>query len=253
MKKQFHHWLALAILLNGLFACTSYQPGAGIYFYTPVADGVEHSDTTLTYVSFLELCPDGSYTQDFGHFDYGSWTLKDHRLYLSNQRRKTYVYKVLSLKGTELDLRLDSGITGHFRTHLMPSSRAEKDPFSTYNNQWRLPAKHKESDLEIRQRLYNHCQFWEAFFKWVDDKDESVADVAYFPSPLKVYGNGFGLKHYDNLPPAWKAYFFDEEDCHKADTLIKHTFRRNKIIWPKTDNEFRKLISGFQQLQNFLR
>jgi hypothetical protein len=249
MKNPFYRWLLLVICF---VACTPDQHGAGLYFYTDVADGQEH-DTTLNFVSFLELRPDGSYSQDFGQYDYGGWSLKSDRLYLTNQRRRTYIYHVLSLTGTELDLRLDSGRTGHFRVHLMPSRQPRKDPFSVDNNQWRIPAKHKESDAEIRQRLQNHCQFWEAFFRWVDDKDESVVDVSYFPSPLKVYGNGFGLKHYDNLPPRWKSYFFDEEDCHRADTLIKHTFRRNKINWPNTNDDFKKLISGFQQLQQFLR
>ncbi|HEY4107613.1 hypothetical protein [Puia sp.] len=246
-------YIAVALLFMSFFACSPDKPGTGLYFYTPVADGTEHADTTLSFVSFLELRQDGSYSQDFGHFDYGSWALKADRLYLTNQRRRTYIYHVLSLTKAELDLRMDSGITGHFRPHLMPSGSPEKDPFSAYNNQWRIPATHKESDADIRKRLFNHCQFWESFFKWVNDRNESVVDVAYFPSPLKVYSNGFGLKHYDNLPPVWKSYFFDEEDCHKADTLIKHTFRRNKINWPHTKDDFEKLISGFQQLQQFLR
>jgi hypothetical protein len=243
----------IALVLAGLIACTPDKHGAGIYFYTPVADGDEHTDTTLNFASFLELRPDGSYSQDFGRFDYGNWALKNDRLYLTNQRRRTYVYHVLSLTKSELDLRLDSGRTGHFRTHLLPSPMPEKDPFSTYNNQWRIAAAHKESDTEIRRRLYNHCQFWESFFKWVDDKNEGVVDVSNFPSPLKIYGNGFGLKRYDNLPPAWKSCFFDEEDCHKADTLIKHTFRRNQINWPGGNDDFKKLISGFRQLQQYLR
>jgi hypothetical protein len=242
----------VALLLLGAVACSPDKPGSGMYFYTEVADGSEHTDTTLTFVSFLQLRPDGSYSQDFGRFDYGSWSLKDSRLYLTNQRKKTYVYKVMSLTKTELDLRLDSGRRGHFRVHLMPSSNPEKDPFSAYNNQWRLNATHKETDAEIRQRLINHCQFWEAFFKWVNDKDESVVDVAYFPSPLKVRGNGFGLKRYYDLPPVWKSYFFDDGDCRKADSLMRLTFRRSRINWPHTDNEFKKLISGFQQLQEHI-
>lgn len=245
--------IVLAVLLLAFCACTAKRPGSGLYTYLPEADGQAPVDTTLIVTSFLELLPDGTYTRDFGRFDYGNWNLKDNRLYLTNQQRKTYVYHVLSLTKKEMDVRLDSGRTGHFLTHLMPSGGRENDPFSTDNNQWRIPAKHKESDAEIRQRLLNHCRFWECFFTWVDDKNEGVIDVAGFPTPLKVYGNGFGLKHYDNLPPVWKSYFFDDEDCHKADTLIKHTFRRNKINWPQTDDDFKKLISGFKQLQQFLR
>jgi hypothetical protein len=245
--------ITIALLTLSLFGCGPKPRGAGLYTFFPVADGLDPVDTNLNVASFLELLPDGSYTLDFGRFDYGNWTLKDNRLYLTNQRRKTYVYYVLSLTKAEMAVKLDSGRTGHFRTHLMPSGGRENDPFSAYNNQWRIRAMHKETDAEIRQRLLNHCRFWECFFTWVDDKNESVVDVANFPTPLKVYGNGFGLKHYDNLPPVWKSYFFDDEDCHKADTLIKRTFRRNKIDWPQTDDDFKKLISGFRQLQQFLR
>jgi hypothetical protein len=241
----------IAALLMAFVACSPHKPGAGLYIYYPTTD--DTTGSSLSIVSFLDLRPDGSYTQDFGRFDYGSWNLQDRRLYLTNQRRTTYVYLVLDQTQVELDLRLDSGRTGHFRAHLMSSGSPEKDPFSLANNQWRIPATHKETDAEIRRRLFNHCRFWETFFQWVDDRDESVVDVSAFPSPLKVYGNGFGLKRYDDLPPVWKACFFDEEDCHKADTLIKHMFRRNKINWPDTNDDFKKLISGFQQLQGFLR
>lgn len=248
-----HLLIVIGLLTLAFFACTPDKPGSGLYFYTSFVEGDPNTDTTLNFVSFLQLRPDGSYSQDFGRFDYGSWNLKEGRLYLTNQRRRTYVYRVLSLTNAKLVLRLDSGRTGSFRVHRLPSSKPEQDPFSSFNNQWRIPATHRESDAEIRGRLYNHCQFWETFYKWVDDKNEGLTDITEFPSPLKIYGNGFGLRRYDNLSPVWKSYFFDEEDCHRADTMIKHSFRRNTINWPETDNDYRKMIGGFQQVQQFLR
>jgi len=194
-------YCAIAILLVFVSCYEPTKPGSGLYFFMPVSDGdTTRTDSLLTQVSFLELRSDGSYTQDFGHFDFGSWMLKDDRLYLTNQHHRTYIYLVVSRTFKELDLTLDGGRRGHFRAHSMPSSNPEKDPFSTFNNQWRIPAKHKENDADIRQRLINHCQFWEAYFNWEKDKEDGVIDVADIPSPLKIYGNGFGLKHYDNLP-----------------------------------------------------
>ena len=253
MKKFLYGCMTL--LSIGFLACYApVKPGSGLYFYMPVADGdTTNSDSLLTQASFLALRSDGTYTQDFGHFDYGSWMLKDNRLYLTNQRHRTYIYLVASRTFKELDLTLDGGRRGHFRAHSMPSAKPEKDPFSTFNNQWRIPAKHKESDAEIKQRLYNHCQFWEAYFTWAKDKDDGTVDPSGVPSPLKIYGNGFGLKHYDNLPTQWRSYFYDSIDCHKADTMIKHTFRRHDFIWPKTDDDMKKLISGTQQLQEWLK
>jgi hypothetical protein len=251
MKNFF--WGVVAFFLFAFCACKPDKRGTGLYIYNPVSDSEHPNDTPFTVTSFLELRPDGAYTSDFGRFDYGSWNLKDTRLYLTNQHKKTYVYTVLTLDTVELELKLDSGRPGHFLVHTMASGQPEKDPFSLINNQWRIPPGHTESDAEIRQRLFNHCHFWETFFRWVDDKNEAVIDVSLFPTPLKVYGNGFGLRRYTDLSPEWKSCFFDTLDCHRADTLIKHTFRRNSIKWPDTDDDFKKLISGFQQLQTFLK
>jgi hypothetical protein len=252
MKKYLY---SLALLAMAFCACSPpAKPGSGLYFYMPVGDGdTTHTDSLLSRVSFLELRPDGSYTQDFGHFDYGSWMLKDNRLYLTNQRHRTYIYLVASKLPCELDLILDGGQRGHFHTRSMPSGTPEKDPFSTYNNQWRIPAQHKESDAEIKKRLFNHCQFWEAYLSWARDKGEDDIDVKDVPTPLMVYGNGFGLKHYGNLPAQWRSCFYDSVDCRKADTMIKRTFRRHDFVWPKTDDDLKKLISGTHQLQEWLK
>jgi hypothetical protein len=244
----------LFLLLAAVNACyTPDKPGSGLYFYYPVADGNAGADTVLSPSSFMELRPDGTYSQDFGHYDYGSWMLKDNRLYLTNQRHRTYIYLVQLLNREELDVNLDGGRIGHFKVHPMPSSRPEKDPFSGYNNQWRIPARHRESDAEIRKRLVNHFQFWETYFTWALDKDTLPVNISGTPSPLKIYGNGFGLKHYSDLPAEWVACFYDTADCHKADTLTKHTFRRHEIKWPKTDNDLKKLISGVSQLQEWFK
>jgi hypothetical protein len=246
-------YCCLILLLAAAGGCfRPYTPGTGLYFYMPVADGMAAADTLLTPVSFLELVSDGTYTQDFGHFDYGSWMIKDQRLYLTNQRHRTYIYQIKLLTPKELDVLLDGGRLGHFRVHSRPSSNPEKDPFSKYCNQWRLPATHSESDSEIRQRLFEHCRFWETYFVWAQKNEDGIIDVKATPTPLKIYGNGFGLKHYTDLPAEWKSFFFDSTDCHKADTMIKHTFRRHDFVWPNTDDDLKKLISGTQQLQQWL-
>jgi len=234
---------------------TPDKPGAGLYFFATAKNDDPHAHPPdLTPGNFLELRSDGSYTQDFGQFNYGTWMLKEQRLYLTNQRHRTYIYLVAdSLRPRELDLQLDSGWTAHFQAHSMPSDNPKKDPFSTYNNQWRIPAKHKESDAEIRDRLFNHCQFWETYLTWATDREEGAINVTDIPTPLKIYGNGFGLKHYNDLPGEWRSFFYDSADCHKADTMIKHTFRRHNFVWPNTDNDLKKLISGTHQLQDWLK
>ncbi len=251
--KKLRYPLLIVLLTAAAVGCMNPgKPGTGLYLYYPVADGKAEGDTLLTPASFLQLSADGSYTQDFGQFDFGSWMIQDKRLYLTNQRHRTYIYQIKKLTPQEMELTLDAGRTGHFSVHSRPSSRQEKDPFSKYNNQWRIPAAHPESDAEIRQRLFNHCQFWETYLTWARDHEHGIIDVKGTPSPLKIYGNGFGLKHYTDLPTEWKSFFYDSTDCHKADTMIKHTFRRHDFVWPKTDDDLKKLISGTQQLEQWL-
>ena len=255
MKKLLY--CCLFALLVGTAGCRPDTRGTGLYFYYPVADESSDFDTIMTPASFLELGADGSYTQDFGRFDYGSWMIQDRRLYLTNQRHRTYIYQITLLTPKELDVLLDAARighakTGHFIVHTKSSANPEKDPFSKYNNQWRIPATHPESNAEIRQRLLNHCRFWEVYLTWAKDHESGTIDVRNTPTPLKIYGNGFGIKHYSDLPAEWKSFFYDSTDCHKADTMIKHTFRRHDFVWPKTDDDLKKLISGTQQLQQWL-
>ena len=254
MKNIFHLFIPLFLLdlsLNGCRLLDSSESRLWLYSSSSGLQGPV--DSLLTPASFLELRPDGSYTQDFGRFDYGHWSLKNGKLYLTNQKNTTYVFRLKTLEEEKLDVVMGRGEIAHFTGMTSPFSAPEKDPFSLYNNQWRIPATHKEADTVIRKRLFNHCGFWEAYFTWAVDKKITTIDVRQMPTPLKIYQNGFGLKRYDDLPAEWKSYFFDDEDCHKADSLIKRTFRRNKIVWPDANDDYIKFISGFQQLEKFLR
>jgi hypothetical protein len=120
------------------------------------------------------------------------------------------------------------------------------------NNQWRIPATAKESDQEIRKRLFNHCQFWESYFTWALKNDISTVDVRSTPTLIKIYGNGFTLKPFAELPPIWKSYFFDAQDCEKANDMITDIFQKKNIAWAHTDNKYKMFISAFQQLKIFL-
>lgn len=91
------------------------------------------------------------------------------------------------------------------------------------------------------------------YFQWEDDNNVGMLDVSNIPSPLKVYGNGFGLRHFDDLSPQWRSCFYDSADCRTADTLIKGTFRRNKIKWADIEDDNKKFINGIQQIEDFLR
>ena len=247
-------YCCLMFVLAGLSAChLNERFPSPLWFYRYSSGAPSKWDTVLNRGSFLELKPDGSYTQDFGHFDHGNWALKGSELYLTNQRHTTYIYRLLAIGEKKMEIYLAKGKIAYFEKQPRPPDKSSKDPFSLDNNQWRIPAMHKENIDEIRQRLRNHYQFWETYFQWGSDNSIGAIDVADIPSPMKVYGNGFGLKRYDSLSTQWKSYFFDEEDCRNADTLIKGVFRRNRIKWPDTDDQGRLFVSGVQQVQTFLK
>jgi hypothetical protein len=244
-------FLLLLVALCGCGLMDDYR--SHVWLFKSASDILtSQEDSLLGPASFLEFRPDGSYTSDFGQFNYGTWNLQGQKLYLTNQHHTTYVYKVKSINNKGLQLEMAKGEIAHFDGHSLPSSKPEDDPFSTHNNQWRIKPEKKEDSAALRKRLFNHCRFWETFFSWGSDKNISL-DATRMPTPLKIYANGFGIKHYIDLPQEWKSYFFDEDDCRKADTLIKHTFRRTKIVWPKTDDDYKRFVSGFQQLEKNLQ
>ena len=73
------------------------------------------------------------------------------------------------------------------------------------------------------------------------------------PTLIKIYGNGLELKPYNTLPQKWISYFYDEEDCRKANGIMEDVLRNENIAWPHTDNKYKAFISVFQQLQQKIR
>jgi hypothetical protein len=131
MKGKHHFFLiALALCLGGcLFAS---RPGSHVWFYT---FGSGRGVDSLTPVSFLELRPDGSYSSDFGRYEFGHWETKDKQL----------------------------------------------------------------------------------------------------------------------LPPRWKNYFFDDDDCRKANDILKDIFEHQTIAWSNSNSKYKMFPGAFQQLEGFLR
>jgi hypothetical protein len=229
------------------------NPLPKLWFFTYGTGTPNAKDSLLSPASFLELRPDGSYTRDFGVFEYGTWLKKDHQLILTSHDRLKSTYPLTLPSSSEMQLTLTGDYVASFESQAIPSLKDKEDPFSVYNNHWRIPATHEESDMEIRRRLNNHCQFWEAYFRWALDKGLNTVDVRSTPTPIKIYGNGFTLKSTEDLPPEWVNCFYDADDCRKASDMIKDIFQHKTIAWAQTDSKFKMFLSAFQQLQNYLR
>jgi hypothetical protein len=223
---------------------------AGVWMY---AHSNSSADTVLTPANFLYLQKDGSYTSDLGVFDHGKWSRKNSDLVLTSDDHHTITMPIRGASLSVLTLDRGKNLVAHFEGQPFPFKDGLDDPFSMESNQWRIPAKHKETEAEIRSRLYNHCRFWETYFNWGLDNDIETLDVRNIPTPIKIYGNGFGLKKFDELPATWRSYFYDSSDCRVADQMIKDVFRRHDIDWPKTENRFKIFSAAFKQLQQYLK
>jgi hypothetical protein len=210
-------------------------------------------DSLLTPASFLNLKRDGTYTSDFGSFEYGHWTKQEDELLLTDTLKKTTRLHINALTAKELQVVTNKGMVMNFEGQRIKASDKQDDPFSLENNRWRIKATHKESEAEIRNRLIDHCRFWIAYFNWANESRQETVDVRSTPTPIKIYGNGFSLKSFSDLPYEWRSYFFDSEDCKIANNLMYEMFQYNEISWPHTDNKYKFFISAFQQLMHFLQ
>jgi len=245
LRKRFLFCLVPVIL----YGCQSEkQLISRLWFYTYNAGPVDPQDTLITPASFLDLRQDGSYTMDFNGFDAGTWEFSKKQLILTDDRKQRTILPVSYVSEKNLQVSIPRKYFD-FEGFSNASMTTAEDPFSRENNRWRLPSAAKETDQQIIARLVNHFQFWQTYFRWALTHGIQYVDVRSTPTPIKIYGNGFGLKPFDQLPAKWKAYFYDEEDCRKANDKIKVLFDNNSIAWPQTDNKYKMFISAFQQLQ----
>ncbi|HVY75974.1 MAG TPA: hypothetical protein VG890_14160 [Puia sp.] len=221
-----------------------------LWFFTYDVDKSPVNKTGLTPASFLELRPDKTFTRDFGRFEYGTWEINGNRLLLSNQFGDKIAVAVRYMKGNNMQLIPDEFGTVDFEGQALPA--AADDPFSLKKNRWRLKATAHESTEQLGDRLKNHFAFWESYFRWALENHITYIDVRSTPTPIKIYGNGFTIKPFDDLPQEWKSFFYDSVDCRQANAILEDLVKKNNIAWAHTDNKYKMFISAFQQLQQFV-
>lgn len=223
-----------------------------LWFYTYNISGKGSRDSTLTPASFIYLQKDGSYTRDFEGFDYGHWTKKDDQLVLTNVTNQPTTILIQSEELTEMQLQVGNTVA-NFEAQPSSFTSNEKNPFSLENNLWRIHPKQKETDQQIKERLQNHCKFWEAYFTWALENEISSVDVRSTPTSLKIYGNGMTLKPYKDLPLKWRSCFYDSSDCQHANDVLRDIFEQRNIAWAHTRNKYKMFISAFQQIEGYIK
>ncbi|MEO5594772.1 MAG: hypothetical protein ABIR15_06485 [Chitinophagaceae bacterium] len=253
MQQKYLFIIAVTALLLFAACRQPVNPSGKLWFYTHSTGNKELPDSSLTPANFIDLEKDGSYTSDFGHFDYGKWVYSKNEILLISYQHSKSVLPVSYLTEKEMQMGPAKGPFDNFESQPVSFATTAENPFSKENNAWRMKAAGKETDMLIKNRLLNHFKFWELYFTWAFNDKIQYIDVRSTPTPVKIYGNGFGLKPYNELPAAWKIYFYDEEDCRKANEKIKYLFDNNSIAWPHTENKYKMFISAFQQLQQKLK
>jgi len=252
MKRKRTGIIIVFFIILGL-ACRQPVPSGKLWFYTHSTGNKEQADTSLNPASFIELKKDGSFTSDFGQFDYGTWVYSDNQLLLTGYRNNRWMMPVNYITSQEMQVGPPKGPFDNFESQPAITSPASENPFSKENNRWRIKAASKESPAQLKARLVNHCRFWELYFTWALSNSIQYIDVRSTPTPIKIYGNGFSLKPFAALPGTWKNYFYDEEDCKTANDQIKQVFDNNGIAWPHTENKYKMFIAAFQQLGQKLK
>lgn len=251
MKKYFFPFAALLLLQTGCAPGKKAVTGLWVYYAGEIMDQPEAEG--ITSASFIDLHSDGTYTKDLGNFDYGKWQQKDSILILTGTKKGPVNYVIKSMVDDELDLRILRKVTITFVKRSGGFDSAAHNPFSVQNNQWRIPAGHKESDQQIKERLRNHCRFYQAYFQWGLDDNLSTLDVRGTASAIKIYKNGFVLVPFEQLGERWKSYFYDEEDCRKANDILKDIFERKAIVWENKEHSYKMFLSAFRQLEQMLK
>jgi len=249
--------LAVCFLLTGFEACISFIHKfsgniTGVWFYTYTSAG-DATEFNLTPASFLCLNPDETYTRDFGEFDYGKWTKHHDTLLLKSISGNIDIFLIDYSNGKDIKLSTTPGVVCDFEVQPYSFKANVAKPFSLEDNKWRIKSMRKESTAEIKRRLINHCQYWKDYFTWALDNKIATVDVRSTPSPIKIYGNGFELKFYYDLPYEWKNYFYDSADCQHANNILSDVMTHNNIALAHTDNKYKMFIGAFEQMEAILK
>jgi len=95
-------------------------------------------------------------------------------------------------------------------------SDLKDDPYSIENNKWRVKPFEQETNKQIKERVFNHLDFWQNLFADAQEKERSYVAYSWFDSPLVVAENGVKLEFYDEHKREWDQNFYDSTDANKG-------------------------------------
>lgn len=250
---------SLFLFLISICACTVKKAGiARVWLFDEehLVEGSRYplaTDASWNPACFLNLQSDGRYTLYQTEWDTGKWLVRDGMLLLLNGSRKFTEYK-LGLEGENEMILIDKrrGVEMRFLGYSNHFSSPEENPFSTWNNRWRIRADHKESNTEIGARIRNHFRYWETYYNWAGQAKVGTLSVSDVPSFFEMYGNGYELRRPEDQPQRWKQLFFDSADCYKAYEKMYYLMYAHNVKWTETENRYAAMSSAFRQMQGWL-
>jgi hypothetical protein len=127
-------------------------------------------------------------------------------------------------------------------------SDLKDDPYSIENNKWRVKPFEQESDKQIKERVFNHLNFWQNLFADAQEKNRSYVAYSWFDSPLVVAENGVKLEFYDEHKKEWDQNFYDSTDANKGYQMMRKCFSK-KLKFKQTEDKYNRHEDVIKQLK----
>ena len=127
-------------------------------------------------------------------------------------------------------------------------SDLKNDPYGIENNKWRVKPFEQETDKQIKERVFNHLDFWQNLFADAQEKERSYVAYSWFDSPLVVAENGVKLEFYDEHKREWDQNFYDSTDANKGYQMMRKCFSK-KLKFMETDDKYKRHEDVIKQLK----
>jgi len=127
-------------------------------------------------------------------------------------------------------------------------SDLKNDPYGIENNKWRVKPFEQETDKQIKERVFNHLDFWQNLFADAQEKERSYVAYSWFDSPLVVAENGVKLEFYDEHKREWDQNFYDSADANKGYQMMRKCFSK-KLKFMETEDKYKRHEDVIKQLK----
>lgn len=123
----------------------------------------------------------------------------------------------------------------------------EFDPYTTQNNEWRLPAEQSENDSLLVKRMVNHIDFWIAYLNMADKLDIKSFNYSNINTCFKFSPYGVILENFKNWESTFQTLFFTKQEAERAFKLTANAIYKSNYV--KNENAYLQGINLFKQIR----